>query len=157
MAAKGNPKWLEPLWEKKKSETAKRVEQAVTELVKQSESVTLEGIRHKVRALFGISISANTIQRNEGANAAYQKQRTARQGIRARNPALATILRSLPTAAAVNVRAKIARLRRESKDNLIARLLQLEAERKRQSDREDTLREEILRLHPSTGRNGGAQ
>ena len=42
MTAKSNPKWLEPLWEKKKSETAKRVEQAVTELVKQSESVTLE-------------------------------------------------------------------------------------------------------------------
>ena len=29
MTAKSNPKWLEPLWEKKKSETAKRVEQAV--------------------------------------------------------------------------------------------------------------------------------
>ena len=142
---------------RRRARPAKRVEQAVKELVEQGNPVTLNGIRHIVKALFGVSISANTIQRNEGANAAYQKHRTARREIRARNPALARLLRSLPTAAAVNVRAKIARLRRESKDTLIARLLQLEAERKRQSDREDALREEILRLHPSTGRKGGTQ
>lgn len=76
MARSKNPKWLEPLWEKKKSETAKRVQGAVKELVKQNEPVTLDSIRHTVRALFGISISANTIRRNEGAYAAYQKHGT---------------------------------------------------------------------------------
>lgn len=157
MAARSNPKWLEPLWETKKSETAKRVEQAVKELVEQSKPVTLDGIRNTVKALFGISISANTIQRNEGANTAYQKHRTGRQVIRPGNSAIATMLRGLSKANAVNLRAKVQRLRRESKDNLIARLLQLEGERKRQSDREDTLREEILRLHPSTGSKGGAK
>jgi hypothetical protein len=157
MAAKSNPKWLEPLWETKKSETAERVEQAVKELVKQSKPVTLEGIRHTVKSLFGISISANTIQRNESANTAYQKHRTARQVIRPGSPAIAMMLRGLSKANAVNLRAKVNRLRRESKDNLIARLLQLEGERKRQSDREDTLREEILRLHPSAGSKGATQ
>jgi hypothetical protein len=156
MAANSNPKWLEPLWERKKSETAKRVEQAVKEMVKQREPVTLHGIRHTVKALFGISISANTIQRNEGAHAAYQKYRTAREVIRSGNPAIGMMLRSLPIANAVNLRAKINRLRRESKDSLIARLLQLETERKRQADREDALREEILRLHTSTASKGGA-
>jgi hypothetical protein len=157
MAANKNPKWLEPLWEEKKRETVKRVEQAVNELLRQSEPVTLDNIRHTVKALFGISISANTIQRNEGAHAAYQKNRTARQVIRAGNAALAMMLRGLPVANAVNLRAKINRLRREFKDSLIARLLQLEAERKRQSDREDALREEILRLHPSAGNKRGAR
>jgi hypothetical protein len=52
----------------------------------------------------------------------------------------------------VNPKAKISRLRRERKESLIARLFQLEAERKRQSEREDTRREEILRLHHSTAR-----
>ena len=52
----------------------------------------------------------------------------------------------------MNPKAKISRLRRERKESLIARLFQLEAERKRQSEREDTRREEILRLHHSTAR-----
>lgn len=71
--------------------------------------------------------------------------------------ALPFMLRAMPAACAVNLKAKISRLRRERKDSLIVRLLQLEAERKRQSDREDTLREEILRLHQSTGGKGVGQ
>jgi hypothetical protein len=152
MAGSKNPKWLEPLWERKKSETAKRVEGAIKELVRQGETVTLDGIRHTVRALFGVSISANTIRRNEGAYVAYQKHRTALPPVESAYRSFAVMLRAMPTASAVNLKAKINRLRRERKDSLIARLLQLEAERKRQSDREDSLREEILRLHHSTAR-----
>lgn len=157
MAANKSPKWLEPLWEKKKTETARRVEQAVREMVRKCEPVTLDGIRQKVKALFGVSISANTIQRNEGAYAVYEKHRTARHVSRTRNTTGATMLRGLARPIAVSLRAKINRLRRQTKDSLIVRLLQLEEERKRQSGREDSLREEILRLHFSAGRKGGGQ
>jgi hypothetical protein len=67
------------------------------------------------------------------------------------------MLRGVSGASAVNLRAKVNRLRRDSKDSLIARLLQLEAERKRQAERENTLREEIFRLHPAVRKRGGDQ
>jgi len=51
-----DPKWLKPLWEKKKVDTARRVERAVKELLKHKEPVTLNTIRNSVDALFGISI-----------------------------------------------------------------------------------------------------
>lgn len=157
MAGNKDPKWLQPLWEKKKRDTAKRVERAVKEMLKRDQSVTLDGIRNTVRSMFGISISANTIHRNEGAYAAYQKHRTARRMTKSRNPALAALVRQLTGSKAVNLKAKINRLRRESKDSLIAHLLELQEERKRQADREDTLREEIFRLHPSACNKRGDQ
>ncbi len=134
MAANSNPKWLEPLWERKKSETAKRVEQAVKEMVKQSEPVTLDGIRHTVKALFGISISANTIQRNEGAHAAYQKHRTAREVIRSGESGHCD-----DAAEAFQWQTRSTSERRSTdcganrKTSLIARLLQLESRTKASS------------------------
>jgi len=147
---KRDPKWLQPLWEKKKKETARRVERAVKEMVKRHEPVTLDGIRSTIHSLFGISISANTVQRNELAYAAYREHRVVKATSKPRNT-FAALLRSLPASTVVNVRAKINRLRPESKDALIARLLALEEEGKRHAEREDTLRDEILRLHPANG------
>jgi hypothetical protein len=46
----------------------------------------------------------------------------------------------------VALRSKINRLRREPKDALIFRIMQLEQHLKEQSKREDNLREEVLRL-----------
>ena len=155
MPANKDPRWLEPLWEKKKSETARRVERAVREMVRLKKPVTLAGIRATVKSLFGLSISTNTIQRNEEAYAAYDKHRTARRTAKARDRDLGGLLRSLSGKAAANLRARINRLRRESKDSLIARLLQLEEERKRQAEREDSLREEIFRLHLAVRKRGG--
>jgi len=155
MSANKDPRWLEPLWVKKKSETARRVERAVREMVRLKKPATLEGIRATVKSLFGLSISTNTIQRNEEAYAAYDKHRTARRTVKARDRDLGGLLRSLSGKAAANLRARINRLRRESKDSLIARLLQLEEERKRQAEREDSLREEIFRLHLAVRKRGG--
>jgi len=149
-----DPKWLQPLWEKKKADTARRVERAVKEMVRLKKRVTLEGIRNTVTSLFGVSISTNTIQRNEEAYAAYQMHRTARRRAKVRDHDLAGMLRSVSGASAVNLRARVNRLRRDSKDSLIARLLQLEEERKRQAEREDALREEIFRLHPAVRKRG---
>jgi hypothetical protein len=152
-----DPRWLQPLWEKKKADTAKRVERAIKEMVRLKEPVTLEGIRNTVKSLFGVSISMNTIQRNEEAFAAYQKNRTARRTTKVRDHDLAGMLRSVSGASAANLRARVNRLRRDSKDSLIARLLRLEEERKRQTEREDALREEIFRLHPAVRKRGGDQ
>jgi len=152
-----DPRWLQPLWKKKKADTARRVERAIKEMVKRKEPVTLEGIRQNVKSLFGVSISTNTIQRNEQAYAAYENHRTARRKAKVRDHDLASIVRSVSGASAVNLRAKINRLRRDSKDSLIARLLQLEEERKRQAERENALREEIFRLHPAVRKRGGDQ
>jgi hypothetical protein len=150
-----DPKWLQPLWEKKKADTAMRVERAIKEMVRVKEPVTLEGIRNTVSSLFGVSISTNTIQHNEKAYVAYQKHRTARRRTKVRDHDLAGMLRNVPGASAANLRARVNRLRRDSKDSLIARLLQLEEERKRQAEREDALREEIFRLHPAVRTRGG--
>ncbi len=149
--------WLQPLWEKKRAATAKRVERAIKELIRRKAPVTLEGIRNSVKSLFGVSISTNTIQPNEQAYAAYQEHRTARRTAKVRDHDLGTMLRGVTGKSAVNLRAKINRLRRDSKDSLIARLLQLEEERKRQAEREDALREEIFRLRPAARKRGGDQ
>jgi len=42
-----------------------------------------------------------------------------------------------------------------NQNSLIARLLQIDEERKRQAEREDVLREEIFRLHPAVRKRGG--
>jgi hypothetical protein len=150
-----NPRWLEPLWEKKKAETAKRVERAVKEMVRLKTPVTLEGIRNTVKTFFGVSISANTIQRNERAYAAYHKHRTAKSLAKVRDHGLAGMLRGVSGPGAVNLRARVNRLRRDTKDSLIAKLLHLEEERRKQAEREDALREEIFRLHPAARKRGG--
>ncbi len=155
MADGKDPRWLEPLWEKKKADTARRVERAVKEMVRLKRPVTLEGVRNMVKSLFGVSISTNTIQRNEEAYAAYEKHRTTRRTVKMRDRDLAAMLRGVSGKDAANLRARVNRLRRESKDGLIARLLQLEQERKRQAEREDALREEIFRLHPAVRKRGG--
>jgi hypothetical protein len=157
MRGSKDPSWLQPLWEKKRAATAKRVERAIKELIRRKAPVTLEGIRNCVQSLFGVSISTNTIQRNEQAYAAYQEHRTARRTAKVRDHDLGTMLRGVTGTSAVNLRARINRLRRDSKDSLIARLLQLEEERKRQAEREDALREEIFRLHPAARKRGGDQ
>lgn len=155
MRAGKDPRWLEPLWEKKKADTARRVERAVKEMVRLKKPVTLEGIRNMVKSMFGVSISMNTIQRNEEAYAAYDRHRAARRSAKARDRDLAERLRSVSAKDAANLRARINRLRRESKDSLIARLLHLEEERKLQAKREDALREEIFRLNPVIRKRGG--
>jgi hypothetical protein len=141
-----NPRWLEPLWDRKRRETAKRVEGAVRHLVAKGNPVTLQAIRDTVKALFKVSISTNTIQRNEMAYEIYQKHSTARRTARGGSASLAQMQRSTPVPQRVAFRAKINRLRRESKDALIFRIIGLEEKVQGQARCENNLREEILRL-----------
>ena len=142
-----NPRWLEPLWDRKRRDTAKRVEGAVRHLVAQGKPVTMQAIRDAVKALFKVSISTNTIQRNEMAYEIYQKHSSARRGLRTGCASLTQLQRATPVPQRVAFRAKINRLRRESKDALIFRIIGLEEKVQGQARRENNLREEILRLN----------
>jgi len=130
------PEWLRARWERTKSETAARVQAAVDQLRERRRGVTFESIRETIRSMHGVSISANTIKRNE---LAYQIYSTHRQ-----RPKVAP----LPTAQTktVAVCSPISRLRREPKDSLVAKLVCLERAVTKQRDIENRLREEILRL-----------
>jgi hypothetical protein len=141
-----NLPWLEPLWDRKRRDTAKRVEGAVRHLVAKGKPVTLQTIRDAVKALFKTSISTNTIQRNETAYEIYQKHSTARRNAKAGNASLDRMRRDTPLQHRAAFRAKINRLRRESKDDLIFRIIGLEEKVQGQARRENNLREEILRL-----------
>jgi hypothetical protein len=138
-------RWLEPLWDRKRRDTAKRVERAVHHLVATGKPVTLETIRRTVQSLFKISISTNTILRNEEAYVMYVKHRAVPRRPKSKNPLLTALVHDTASNP-VALRSKISRLRRESKDALIHRLLQLEKSVAKQAHREDNLREEVLRL-----------
>jgi len=146
-----NPKWLTTLWDRKRRETAKRVTAAVRHLVAKGEPVTIEAIRSTVKALSGVSISANTIHRNEAASEAYQKHRTEPRRRPSKEASLSQLLRDTPTDQRTSLRTKINRLRRESKDALIAKLIRLENAAHDHDAREHNLREEILRLNLAAG------
>lgn len=114
--------------------------------------MTIEAIRTAVKELSGVSISANTIHRNEAAYAAYQKHRTEPRRKPPKEAALSQLLRDVPADQRISLRAKINRLRRESKDTLIARLIRQENAAHDHDAREHNLREEILRLTVATAR-----
>ncbi len=59
---------------------------------------------------------------------------------------LTALQKATPDANRAALRAKIARLRRQSKDMLIAKVLELETAVANHSKRENALREEVLRL-----------
>lgn len=146
-----NPQWLRTLWDRKRRETAKRVTAAVRHLVAKGEPVTIETIRSTVKTLSGVSISGNTIHRNEAAYEAYQKHRTEPRRKAPKEASLSQLLRDTPTNQRTSLRAKINRLRRQSKDTLIVKLIRLEGAAKEHDARENNLREEILRLSVNAG------
>jgi hypothetical protein len=138
---------LQPLWEQKRAETVRRVAAAVRFLKRAGKTVTLAAIRETVLKLDGVSISTNTIQRNEEAYQLYQQHAAAGPAkSTSRGRALIVLQKSTPGAHRPALRAKIARLRRQSKDMLIARVLELETAVANQGTRENALREEVLRL-----------
>jgi hypothetical protein len=113
--------------------------------------VTIEAIRNMVKTLSGVSISANTIHRNEAAYEAYQKHRTEPRRKPSKEASLSQLLHDAPTNQRTSLRTKINRLRRESKDALIAKLIRLEGAARDHDARENNLREEILRLTLDAG------
>jgi hypothetical protein len=154
-ASRKSPDWLLPIWEKKRAETVRRVTAAVRELKRQNKAATLAGIREAIYELDGISISTNTIQRNELAYEVYLNHASAGAARKtSKCGALAFLQRTAPDEQRPALRAKIARLRRQPKDSLIAKLMELERTVEEQMKRENALREEILRVTLKASQTG---
>lgn len=143
-----DPEWLRESWERKKNETAARIRAVVEVLRRQKRAVTYESIRGQVKATYGMSISANTIKRNELAYEIYQASRPRPRVGERRHPLLTGIIRGAPEKERRAIHSKVSRLRREPKDGLIARLITLERAVVKQRAAENLLREEIIRLSP---------
>ncbi len=143
---KPHPIWLQPRWERQKRDTATRVEAAVSALQKDRAEVTYASICKRVSILFGLSISPNTIKRNEFAYQIYLANRRPPRRKQLQESVLLQLINGTSGSEQRSIWSKTARLRRESKDSLIARLISLERAVVRQKNAENLLREEILRL-----------
>ncbi|MDP9224861.1 MAG: hypothetical protein M3P18_13660 [Actinomycetota bacterium] len=152
--AKSSPEWLRGRWDQQRRETADRVGRAVARLRAQDQPVTFSAIRDAVKHIDGVSISTNTIQRNDLAYAVYQQYASIRPSDRRRHRSLSALLDRAPAQERAALHSKIARLRRASKDELIGSLIELAREVKNQGRREHALREELLRV--SLGASPGA-
>jgi len=151
------PSWLEPVWDRKKSETADRVRAAVAKLCDGGHAVTVANICATVKALYGVSISSSTIKRNELAHEIYSRHCGPRASSILPDAKLKQISDGIPDDQKRGFWSKVGRLRRESKERLIARLIEAEEANREQRSIESTLREEIfqLGLREMTGDNRG--
>ena len=86
------PGWLQPRWERQKRDTATRVEVAVSALQKDGAEVTYASICQRVSTLFGLSISPNTIKRNEFAYRIYLANRRPPRRTRLLEPLLLRLI-----------------------------------------------------------------
>jgi hypothetical protein len=136
--------WLRPVWEKKSAETATRVEVAVQSLKFEGRNITIKSIRERILTLNGVSISPNTIKRNDRAYQAYVNNRQGGSLERARDPSLMELMDETAADDRPSLRAKAARLGRERKDALIARVIRLERAALSQRKLETALRDELL-------------
>ena len=150
-----SPEWLRARWDQQRRTTADRVRRAVTRLRTQGHPITFATIRDTVKALDGVSISTNTIHRNELAYAIYQQHASTGTDDRRRHRSLIALVDGTPADERGTLRTKIARLRRASKDELIVSLIELAREVKNQQRREHALRDELLRV--TIGASTGAK
>jgi len=140
------PTWLEGRWAEQKHTTAMRIEGAVASLRQAGHKITYGSICRSVQSLYGFSISANTIKRNDAAYEIYSANRSSRRFGPAKEQVLQKLLKNADDTQRNRLGSKIARLRRMRKDTLIAMLLQLQGDSDRQKTTETNLRDEILRL-----------
>jgi hypothetical protein len=140
------PVWLTPIWEQRKTETTARISRAVTKLRSDGCEVTYSSICATIRAIDGISISPNTIKRNGGAYEIYVAHRRPPRRRYLPEPLLVQTVTAAGQEEKRPLLSRIERLRRETKDALIARILRLESIVKQQKAAENTLRDEIVRL-----------
>lgn len=151
------PSWLEPVWERKRTETANRVREAVAKLCDGGQVVTVASVCATVRALYGVSISSSTIKRNELAHEIYSRHSGPRASSVLPEAKLKRMSDGIPKDGKRSFWSKVGRLRREPKDRLIARLIEAEETIQEHRRMENTLREEVfqLSLREMTGENRG--
>ena len=144
--ARKHPEWLSRQWEKKRQLTAARVEQAVQALKSDGGRVSYAAIREQVHSLCGVWISANTIKRNDLAYRLYLANRLPPRARHLPEPLLTRLVESVSAEERRCIQSKVSRLRRDSKDELIAKLVSLERTVAKQKVTENALRGEIIRL-----------
>jgi hypothetical protein len=155
MSSKVNPTWLESHWKQKRLQTAERVSKAIEELRRTGMVVTIAKICEAIQRIYGVSISANTITRNDLAYEIYKAHRAPPRVRTLKDPSLTELLKGVEGSERASLRTKIARLRRISKDGLISQLISLEAASRGHKVLECRLREEIVRLRLATSAGGG--
>jgi hypothetical protein len=139
------PEWLSARWEASRQETAERVVKAIDRLKRDGRPVTLSSICAVVKEREGTSISPATIARNDGAREAYLENRSASCRPMT-SSALVELRQACPASERGALQAKVARLRKETKDELIARLIESEAKLRNSESIEAKLRDEIITL-----------
>jgi len=138
------PVWLLSAWESKKRETLNCVEAAIGSLHDANRSVTLSSIRGEVRLLFGRSLSTNTIIRNERTYQLYLANRPSPRTPQIKNRLILELYARTEPAKRAAIQARVARLRRQAKDDLIVRLMGIEESLIGQMDVANRLRERII-------------
>lgn len=93
--------------------------------------MTLSSIRNEVRLLFGRSLSANTIKRNEGAYQLYLANRQAPNIPQVKSHLILELYARAEPARKAAIQARVARLRRHPKDDLLVRLMRTKGIAKR--------------------------
>ncbi len=147
------PVWLASAWESKKRETLNCVEAAIGSLRDANQSVTLSSIRSEVRLLFGRSLSTNTIIRNEPAYELYLANRRAPRIPQVKSHLLLELYAHAEPAKKAAIQARVARLRRHSKDDLIVRFMRVEESLRDHMDVANRLREKIILANNAQRRN----
>lgn len=147
------PVWLAPAWESKKRETLTCVEAAIGSLRDSNRSVTLSSIRGEVRRLSGRSLSTNTIIRNERAYQLYLANRCAPRTPQIKSRLILELYARTEPAKRAAIQARVARLRRQAKDDLIVRLMDIEKSLVDQVDVANRLREKIVLADAAQHRN----
>lgn len=146
-----DPVWLSPMWEARKKETADCVRAAIDRLRETNQHVTFSAIRETVWHLFQRSLSANTIKRNEHAYQLYLKNRHSPRSREIKRQSVVEFYACTEPGRRAATQARVARLRRQTKDELIVCLLRVEDALKAGRNVENRLREEIIRLHVAHG------
>src|SRR5208337_798979 len=113
-----SPTWLEGRWAEQKHATATRIAGAIASLRQAGDKITYGSICRSVQSLYGISISANTIKRNDAAYENYSANRSSRRFSPAKEQSLQKLVWDAPEANRKRLGPKIARLRRMRKDSL---------------------------------------
>ena len=148
---RADPVWLTPVWEARKKETVVCIQAAIDKLREANQRVTFSAIRETVRDLFHRSISTNTIKRNEAAHQLYLENRHTPRMSLVKSQGVLSFYENTEPGARAAAQARVARLRRQTKDDLIVRLLRVEETLKAARNVENRLREEIIRLHVAHG------
>ena len=143
---KRNPIWLARAWEEKRHHTAQRVRQAIAALIRRGTVPSLRAISRMAEQIDHAPLSPNTIYRNEKAYELYLETASRRRAQQRRPRALKELCDTASTDSRKSLEARIKHLRRDRKDDLIARLLRLDAMLQQREQEAARLRNEILRL-----------